>query len=207
LPAPLFYYFDLGNVLLMFDHRRGARQMAELAGVDAELVWRSVFASDLQYRYEAGQIDCDAFYRAFCQATKSRPPQEELLLAAGAIFEANVSIFAIVAMLQSANYRTGVLSNTCKAHWDHCIAGRYGMLPGAFEQIVLSYEAASMKPERRIYDYAIERAGVPAGSIFFIDDREENVAGALAAGLDAVHYTSASACAADLRKRGVEFNY
>jgi HAD superfamily hydrolase (TIGR01509 family) len=69
---------------------------------------------------------------------------------------------------------------------------------------VLSFEAEAMKPDRRIYDAAIQRAGVPADRIFFVDDREENVAGARAAGIDAVQFVDCDTLIADLRKRNIQ---
>jgi len=44
-------------------------------------------------------------------------------------------------------------------------------------------------------------AGVAAGEIFFTDDRAENVAGAIAAGFDAVLFTSVEALESELRSR------
>jgi putative hydrolase of the HAD superfamily len=202
-----FVYFDFGKVLFTFDHRRAARQMADVAGVDADRVWAVVFAGDLEHRYEAGQITSDEFYEAFCRATGTRPDRAKLLFAAGAIFELNAPIVPVVAQLQSAGYRTGVLSNTCECHWEYCVDGRYALLPGAFEKFVLSYQIGSMKPEEKIYRAAIDAAGVPPEEIFFIDDRQENVDGALAAGIDAVLYESARQCAEELQRRGLEFNY
>jgi putative hydrolase of the HAD superfamily len=200
-------YFDFGNVLFHFDQRRAARQMAAVAGITEERAWQAVFEGDLEARYESGQITSEEFHEQFCQLTESRPDREKLLAAAGAIFELNVPIVPVVAQLQSAGHRTGVLSNTCECHWQHVTSGRYAMLPGGFEQIVLSYEVRSMKPEPAIYRAAIEAAGVPPAEIFFVDDRQENVDGALAAGIDAVLFTSARQCAADLKRRGLKFNY
>lgn len=202
-----FVYFDFGNVLFTFDHRRAARQMAEVAGVRAERVWEIVFDGDLEQRYEAGQISSDEFYEAFCRATDTRPDRDRLLRAAGAIFELNTPIVPVVAQLQSAGYRTGVLSNTCECHWEYCIDGKFALLPGAFEQLILSYEVGAMKPEAKIYDAAIEAAGVRPEEIFFIDDRRENVDGALAAGMDAVLFQSPQQCADELQRRGLDFNY
>lgn len=205
--ATQFVYFDFGNVLFTFDHRLAARQMAAVAGVDAERVWRIVFEGDLEHRYEAGQIGSDEFYEEFCRATGTRPDRDRLMFAAGAIFELNAPIVPVVAQLQSAGYRTGVLSNTCQCHWQYCIDGRFALLPGAFEQFILSYQVGAMKPDAAIYRAAIDAAGVRPEEIFFIDDRRENVDGALAAGIDAALYQSARQCAAELRRRGLEFNY
>ncbi len=68
-----FLYFDLGNVLLKFDHRLASRQMGEVAGVPADVVWEVVFAGDLEQRYESGEIGDREFYEIFCQQTSSRP--------------------------------------------------------------------------------------------------------------------------------------
>ncbi|MEX0585882.1 MAG: HAD family phosphatase [Pirellulales bacterium] len=203
----MFVYFDLGNVLLFFSHERAARQMAEVAGVPYELVWELLWDHELELRYEAGQITSDQFYQEFCEQTGTRPDRQKLLFASGAIFEVNVPMKAVASAVQSAGYRTGILSNTCEAHWDYCIDGRYGGLPDAFDVLVLSYELRAMKPAAEVYEAAIRMAGVPAGEIFFVDDRAENVAGAIAAGIDAVLYTTTPQLVADLRRRGLEFNY
>jgi FMN phosphatase YigB (HAD superfamily) len=202
-----FIYFDFGNVLFHFDHHLGARQMAAVAGISEEKAWEVVFAGDLEHRYESGKVTSEEFYEHFCQETSSRPDRKELMHAAGAIFELNTPIVPVIAHLQSAGYRTGVLSNTCECHWDYCASGRYALLPGAFEQLILSWEVQSMKPEPEIYRAAIEAAGVPADEIFFVDDRHENVDGALAVGIDAVLFESVPKCVAELKRRGLQFNY
>jgi lambda repressor-like predicted transcriptional regulator len=43
MKSPKFIYFDLGNVLLFFDHQRATRKIAELTGLAPELVWQKRF--------------------------------------------------------------------------------------------------------------------------------------------------------------------
>ena len=64
-----------------------------------------------------------------------------------------------------------------------------------------------MKPEAAIFCKAAELADCRPEEIFYTDDIAGHVAGARAAGLDAVVYESAPQIVAELRKRGVEFNY
>jgi glucose-1-phosphatase len=205
--APEFFYFDFGNVLFFFSHERSAGQMAAAAGVEPALVWQVVFEGDLQTRYETGELSSRQFHDEFCRATGSRPDYDELLRAAGDIFEVNVPVKALVSMLQAAGYRTGVLSNTCEAHWDWCAGGRFGAFPRPFEVLALSYELGVMKPELRIFEMAADLAGVPPGQIFFVDDRPEHVAAARQVGYDAVLYTSPLELARQLYRREVRFNY
>lgn len=203
MTIPLFFYFDLGNVLLLFDHAIACRQMAAVAGVTAERVREVVFDSDLEWRYERGDVTSREFYDIFCDATGTRPDYAALQYAGSAIFELNHEIVPIVSGLKAARARLGILSNTCESHWQYATDGRYELFNSMFDLFALSFEIGAMKPEPAIYAAAAELAGVPPHAIFFVDDRPENVAGAREAGFDAVLYTSVSGLADELRKRQI----
>jgi putative hydrolase of the HAD superfamily len=202
MPRVEFIYFDLGKVILDFDHDLACRQMAEVANVTAAEVRSSLFNSDLQVSYETGLITSDQFYRQFCLATESTPEKHELLSAGSDIFSVNQAVLSIIEELTALPMRLGILSNTCEAHWDF-ILSRFPVVRELFELKILSFEVNSMKPDGRIYEQAILRAGVSAEAIFFMDDRLENVAGAVAAGIDAVLFRSAKELADQLRERDV----
>jgi len=205
---PKFLYFDLGNVLLHFDHGLACRQIEAESGIHRELVRQIVFVSDLELRYERGEISTREFYEIFRQQSglASLPDFERLLRATAAIFEVNLALLPLLTQLHSAGNRLGVLSNTCEVHWQYVSDGRYPFLNRLFEVYALSYELKSLKPEPQIYAAAARLASCEPGEIFFVDDREDNVAGARAAGFDAVQFTTSAALAAELRLRGVEFN-
>jgi putative hydrolase of the HAD superfamily len=76
-----------------------------------------------------------------------------------------------------------------------------------FDVTILSFEVGAMKPDPRIYDEAARRAGVRPAEIFFTDDRQENVTAACEAGFDAVQFEETRQLAAELRRRGVRWNY
>ena len=202
-----FIYFDLGNVLLNFDHRRAASQMAAVAGLPVEQVWNLIFESDLLLRVESGQITDQQFYEIFCEETQTRADFAKLQQAGSDIFGLNREMVPLLQHLHSAGHPSGILSNTSKSHWDFVCQGQYAILPGTFRHAVLSFEVGAAKPDQKIYEIAIERAGVAAEEIFFTDDREENVAGARAAGIDAVQFHSAAQLVLELRARGVRCNY
>ena len=202
-----FIYFDLGNVLLHFDHQLACRQMGEVAGLAAEKVWDAVFAGDLEQRYESGALDDRGFYDEFCRATGTNPDFDRLLLAGSEIFRPNVSVIPIVSQLDAAGYRMGILSNTCPAHWAYCATGRYTLIRDCFDVFALSYELGACKPNPEIFRRAAELARAKPEQIFYVDDIPGHVAAARKAGFDAVQYTSAPQLARDLRERGVTFNY
>ncbi|GAA3160191.1 HAD family phosphatase [Planomonospora alba] len=68
-------------------------------------------------------------------------------------------------------------------------------LEHAFDEVVNSARVGAVKPERRIYEIAAERAGASAARCLFVDDRAENVEAARAAGMAGVLYRTV----ADLR--------
>jgi putative hydrolase of the HAD superfamily len=201
-----FLYFDLGRVLLHFSVDRMCRQMAGVAGIEPAAVQTAIFQGDLQNRYERGEITGPEFHEAFCRATGTRTDCAALTLAGSEIFELNVSMLPVVCQLRAAGHRLGILSNTCEGHWEHCLA-RYRVLAEVFQVHALSYRIRAVKPQAEIYREAARLAGVRPEEIFFTDDIEANVHGALAAGFDAVHYTSTRQLAADLRARRIRFNY
>jgi len=207
LRTPQFIYFDLGNVLLKFDNQVACRQMGHVAGVPPEQVRKVLFEEGLEERYERGELSSRAFYDEFCQRTGTRPDFHALLEAGSAMFTMNAFCVAVAVQLAMARYRLGLLSNTCEAHWQYVSGGRYSVIPCLFSLCVLSYEVRALKPAPEIYQVATELAGVSASHIFYVDDREEHVAGALRAGWDAVVYRSADQLCLELRRRGVQFNF
>lgn len=209
---PQLLYFDLGNVLLAFSHDRMCRQMADVAGTSPERISEVVFGTDdsaVQWQYEVGRITTDDYYEGICRQLGSRPDRSRLEHAACDIFEPIDATSNLVQALAATGQRLAILSNCNLLHWRFVTDGRFPLLRGAstagspFAWCVTSFEAGSMKPDRRIYDVAIERAGVPPESIFFVDDRPENVAAARAAGIDAVEYENPAKLVDDLRRRGV----
>jgi FMN phosphatase YigB (HAD superfamily) len=203
---PKFLYFDLGNVILHFSHRRAAEQMAEVAGISAEKVWEHLFESPLASQFDNGKITPRQFYESFCSDTGSRPDFDALMLAVSAIFTLNTPIVPVLGQLRAAGYRLGILSNTCDPHWEYCCR-TYPLLRVIFERHILSFREQVSKPAQQIFDAAAASAGCAPGDIFFTDDLPTNVAGAQEAGLDAVLFTTVPDLVVALRERGVSFNY
>lgn len=204
---PRFIYFDMGNVILHFDHRRAARQMGALAGIPEERVWQIVFAGEMHNTYESGGFTTAQFCEEFCRATNTRPDFDALMYAAANIFTLNTRIVPIICHLHSARYPLGLLSNTNESHWRYFAYGRYAIIETYFQVYALSFKLGVMKPDPRIYKKAAELARTEPDGIFFTDDRPENVEAALEAGFDAVLFQDAQHLAADLRARGIRWNY
>ncbi len=207
MPKRPFLYFDMGNVLLMFSHERMAAQMAAVAGIPPARAGEILFGGDLGIRHETGTITNEQFYDEFCRAAgKTGVDRAALDLAACDIFWLHVPLVAIAGRLNAAGYRLGILSNTNDAHWRYA-AERFSYLSTMFHVRAMSYDLHAMKPDPRIYLEAARLAGAPPSEIFYTDDRPENVEGAIAAGFDAVLFTTPAALSIELWKRGISGNY
>ena len=201
-----FIYFDMGKVIFEFDHDIACRKIAELTGTTPEKMKALIFDSGLEDRYETGLINCEEFHQQFLEAAKVEIGKDEFLGAIADVFWPNQRIFPLLAQLKSQNFPFGLLSNTCRAHFEF-VCANYMIMPAFFSPVILSYEVNSMKPDSVIYDRAIEQAGCHISKCFFVDDKQENVDGAIAAGMDAVLYRSVPELVEDLAKRGVETNF
>ena len=103
--------------------------------------------------------------------------------------------------LQAAATLTGVLSNLGDEMTTGVLA-RQPWLTG-FDHLLWSHTLKLAKPEPDIYRHAAEGLGVAPANILFIDDRENNVAGGLAAGMQAILYTTQPAFELEMETRGL----
>jgi putative hydrolase of the HAD superfamily len=67
-----------------------------------------------------------------------------------------------------------------------------------FQHLLFSSRLGLIKPDRAVFEAALERIGRRPDEVLFIDDREANVTGALRAGLRAARFRTAAALRAEL---------
>lgn len=186
-----FVFFDLGNVLVHFDHRILVRQLSKVTGQSIERVEAAVFESDLQNRYETGLVDSTEFARQVNAEFGTDLPQATILEAVSAIFTPNLEILPVLEAIHQRGIRMAILSNTCEAHWNWISDRQWPVLSNWFCGEILSYEVHSMKPDAGIYEASAKFSGVADQDIFFTDDRLENIQAAANRGWNTCHFHSA----------------
>jgi len=90
--------------------------------------------------------------------------------------------------LRHAGLKTGILSNLPRTLGES-LRAEPGFLDH-FDQFTFSYELGIIKPEIGIYRHAMQQLGIDPAEALFLDDRPENVEGALATGLHAEIFTT-----------------
>ena len=204
MPArPRLLLFDLDGVLADYDRPARCAALARAAGADADSMFEAMFgeagfehASDrgdiglqgsldgLRARH-GWEIDAASFLDARRLSTRPRP--DMLALCRTLSTQARIAVF------------------TNNGDWVgehmHVIAPELPRLFG--EAIVCSGQMRLSKPDPEAFLACLARLGdyAPA-EVLFIDDNAGNVAGAGAAGLDAVEFTHIHSLRHALRARG-----
>ena len=102
--------------------------------------------------------------------------------------------------IHSSGFRTAILSNMQSDMAAH-MRGNFDWLRH-FDHHVFSCEVRSVKPDPFIYRHTLGLLNSPPSEVLFIDDREENIQAARAAGIGGIVFESVSQLRGDLKKIG-----
>jgi glucose-1-phosphatase len=192
--------FDLGKVLVHFDFSRFYAAMEASCRYPVAEMRRRLGPTRLVERLETGRIAPRDFVRQVCAALELDMDYERFCDLWSCIFTEALVPESLLQDLAS-RYRLVLVSNTNSIHFE-MLRRTYPLLRH-FHALVLSHEVGAAKPDRRIFEAAIEQAGCPPGECFYTDDIPEFVDAARRMGIDAVRFESAEQIEGELRKRGI----
>ncbi len=193
--------FDLGNVLIRWDPRNHYRDRFETEA-QMEAFLTEVATNAWNHEMDLGK----PFAQAIAERTALFPDHAEMLaewksgwerMLGGAIDES----VGLLEELKAGGYRLAALTNWSGETFPVARA-RFPFL-GLFDDIVISGVERLAKPDPAMFALTLRRTGFVAERTVFIDDSLPNVVGARAAGMHAIHFTTATACRAALRDLGV----
>ncbi len=193
--------FDLGKTIVPFDIERGYAALQPYCSLDRQQMRERIARSPIVRQFESGEVSPEQFVAEFSAALGLEVAYDRFCELWSSIFLPEPLLPEELVEGLARRYRLLLLSNTNAIHFE-MIRGRYPILRH-FHHYVLSYEVGAMKPDPRIYQAAIERAGCPAGECFFTDDMPSYVEAGRRAGLDAVQFESAEQVQRELEKRGI----
>jgi putative hydrolase of the HAD superfamily len=179
--------FDVGNVLLKLRKDEFLQKVEKAcpalprAVMDSELVKEG----SVHLAYETGAATFKQFYSHLVK-TYGLPWTEEVFLEHWRnYFSENPPMTSRVEHL-AGKARLWVLSNTNAEHYAWFVT-QFPVFRH-FEKILGSHQLGARKPSSDIYATLLDRSGLDAEEIFFIDDMAENIEAARALGIRAFQY-------------------
>jgi len=141
------------------------------------------------------------FWQRICSDLHVPPPTMPSFWGAAfrEIYLPKKPIWSLARSLHQAGYKTALLSNTELPGVEFFRAAQ----PHCFDALIFSCCEHCRKPERRIYQLALDKLASRPDQTLFIDDNEHYVQGARDAGLHALRFTSPHALRKDLAALGV----
>lgn len=198
--------FDFGNVVAHFDFTRSCERFGRPLGLSGQAFLaraKEAGLAEVLRVYESGGMTSEDFHRRLCDLTGITLDLDDFATSWGDIFSANASVHSLIAGLKRSGYRLFLGSNTNELHIRH-IRGQFNEVLSHFDALILSYQIQQIKPDVAFFHACARAAGRPAEQCVFIDDLDENVAGARQAGLIGLVYRDTPRLIDDLRRIGVE---
>jgi HAD superfamily hydrolase (TIGR01509 family) len=190
--------YDFGNVLVEIDFRRVTARWAELAGVAAAEVERRFLPGFAYKSHERGQLDAAGYYASLREDLGLALDDAALAEGWNAVFGEPIEPTIEAVRRLAPSMPQYLLSNTNAAHYAHW-SKRYERELAPLRRQFVSHLMGSRKPDRVAYEHVAREIGVPIDRVLFFDDLAENVEGARAAGMQAVHVRSPADVATALR--------
>ena len=188
--------FDLGGVLVRTEDPTPRARLAERLGKSPAELSRIIFDEESARQATLGAITTQEHWETVRWKLGLSP--EEFPVVPVEFWGGDTLDKDLVGYIRALRprYKTALLSNA----WDDLrqVLEEYWKIADAFDGIFISAEVGLLKPDPRIYQLALERLGVAPEEAVFVDDFTENVAGARAVGMQAIHFRDSQQARADL---------
>ncbi len=180
--------FDYGGVLVAHQTEADQAYMAKIAGIPAarfgELYWAN--RSD----YDKGLLTAAEYWQDIANEAGSILDESAVERLSETDTESwmrfDEAMWSWIGQLRKARKRVAILSNMPR-DLGEALQTRTTRL-GNFDQVTLSYEVRSVKPEPVIYEHCLEGLDTAPERTLFLDDRIENVNGAELLGIRAIQF-------------------
>jgi putative hydrolase of the HAD superfamily len=194
--------FDLGRVVLDIDFNKTVACWAGHATCEPAHLLGRFTRDEIYHRHERGEISDGQFFAALRASLGVELSDIQFLEGWNAIFAGEMPGIAPLLARAAKRLPLYAFSNTNAAHVEH-FSKAYADVLGHFREMFLSSSIGLRKPDAQAYDHVVKAIGVPARRIVFFDDLAENIEGARAQGLTAVHVRSPDDVADALSALGI----
>ncbi len=189
--------WDLGGVIVRTLDQSGRSYWENKLGLPGRRLAEIVFEGEMGRKATLGQAGPDDVWQWVIERldlpAESRPELERDFWKGDRVDQ---ELLQFIRGLRP-RYKTGLLSNAWPDLRD--VLTNVWRIADAFDEIVISAEVGIAKPDAGIYERALEGLNVAAEEAIFVDDFLENVQGARAVGMQALHFQNPSQAIRDVK--------
>lgn len=159
--------FDFGGVLTPSGQSGFvAETIASLYRVDPESLHTGPYHAELR----RGRGDINKLFTVLNERFGKHITTEMYVQKAHESFEPSEEVYDLAVKLRKQGIKTGIFSNIFRI--DAAVLRGQGRYDG-FDPVILSCDEGYAKPDREFYEIAIQKVGVPAEEILFVDDQQK----------------------------------
>ncbi len=200
--SPDSVLFDLGGVLFRYFPERRLERLVRTTGLAGDIIHGEIWASDYDQTCERGGLNAAQSHVEFCRRLDIEMSYTDFAAAMADAFEPDADVVGLARRV-AAGHDVAVLTNNWEVVEEALVAD-YPELTDVFgPNLYFTWRFKARKPDPLVFETALERWGKRVEQVLFVDDSENNVAGAEAFGLEVHHFTDAVVLEAELRARGL----
>ncbi|WDS35755.1 HAD-IA family hydrolase [Pseudoxanthomonas sp.] len=191
LRPPALVLFDLDDVLACYDRRLRLMELARRSGTSPAAVQAALFDSGLEHESDIGLWRPEDYADELSRRLGARLTLDDCITARTVATPADPAMVALATQV-ARHAQVAIFTNNgpfLTLHLERICPPLFPLFAG---RVVGAGDVGIAKPSPQAYLRCLALLDMAPAETLFIDDRDENVSGARAAGLDAVGFTSAS---------------
>lgn len=194
--------FDMDGVLCDYSRDTRLIELGKAMGVDKEVAREVMYTSDLEWIADAGEMTVEQYMAALSEGFGKTLTDAQWLHARIAATQVRPSMVALAERL-SHKVKIGILSNNSLMMERHLRTVSPGLFPLFEGRAWVSAQCGAIKPKAACYLACLGFIGAKPENTLFLDDAQENVDGAIAAGLQGHFFTDQAEFETLLAERGL----
>jgi len=182
-----WFLFDLGNTVVKLAYERVLQRLSGDAAISREDLMRVLEGGGGYRDLERGIVSFQEFYHFLCERAGYRGSLASLRDIWTDFFDGPVEGIEEVLDRVRTTYRVAFLSNSNEIHAEY-IPRHFASLFRRDDRFVFSHLHRCAKPDRLIYERALQILGALPNRVVFVDDLVENITTARDVGMTAYQF-------------------
>jgi len=180
--------WDLGGVLLRTEDWEPRHCLDRMLDLPNGKIYELVFESEMSRKATIGEAANDELWMWVGEQLELS--SDKLTLVRDEFWSGDQIDMELIRFIRARKTETkmGLLSNGWPS--TRRFLDERWHIADIFDDMIISAEVGLAKPDRMIYQLALDRLGVEAEQTIFIDDFDENIRGARELGIHGIHFQS-----------------